>query len=87
MATNRPAFRAELCTACRACEVACSFARLGEYRPSSAGLAVQLDRVSGTVEVTFGNELSECGECNECTDPALPPCVAYCAPGALVVEP
>jgi Fe-S-cluster-containing hydrogenase component 2 len=80
MARHQVAFRAELCTACRSCEIACSFARLGEYRPSAAGLAVQLDRLTGAVDLSFT------GDCADCLDEPNPPCVAFCPPGALILE-
>ena len=80
MTTRRLAFQDGLCTTCRACELACSFALLGEFRPSGAGLAVDLDRETGAVAVAFG------AQCARCLEGASVPCVAFCAPGALVVE-
>jgi anaerobic carbon-monoxide dehydrogenase iron sulfur subunit len=72
-------FDAGLCTACRSCELACSYGRLDRFEPSAAGITVTLDRATGSVEVAF-NEL-----CDDCSGREQRLCVAFCAPGALSV--
>ena len=66
-----------LCTACRACELACHYHHTGafaavrhsvhvEYNPDTSGLVIRFDET-----------------CDLCFDEKVPLCASYCGPGAI----
>ncbi len=61
----------EKCISCGTCELACSFAHEGEFRPSMSRISVHRFEMGVTVPMT----------CFQCDSPA---CVAACRTGALV---
>ena len=67
-----------LCTACRACEVACSLHLTGQHNPAASAIRVSLDRADGSVQIVV---LKSCDRCEAEDLGAL--CVEVCQPGAL----
>ena len=67
-----------LCTACRACEVACHFHHTATFGTARSSIRVDYEPEASTVEIHF---LPTCDLC--ATAPAVA-CVAACVPGAVV---
>ncbi len=72
---NVIAVRAELCTGCRACEMACAAKREGLANPLFARVRIV------KIETRGFDYPSVCRQC------AKPPCIASCKVGALKAEP
>ena len=68
---NPIAIRQEMCTGCRACEIACVFRREGAFGTSSARVRIVKEESEGA-DIPF--------LCRLCEDPA---CVAACSADAL----
>jgi carbon-monoxide dehydrogenase iron sulfur subunit len=62
------------CTGCMSCQLACSFTRYGEFRPSKA--RIRLSRLGGQERYT----ISFSADCRACGV-----CARYCPYGALEV--
>lgn len=65
------------CTGCCACEVACSFHKIGLFQPDLASIHVQRDDASGRIFLGLS------ASCDHCLGMTTPFCVNYCAPRAL----
>ena len=66
-----------VCTACRACELACDYHHSGTFGTREASLRVELDADRGDVRIAFASS------CDGCAGESVPLCVRLCAPGAL----
>ncbi len=66
-----------LCTACRACEIACHYHRTATFGTSQSSIRVHYEPEASTVQIDF---LPTCDLC--IAEPALA-CVAACVPGAV----
>ena len=71
-----------LCTACRACEVACSLHLTGQHNPAASAIQVCMDRESGSLEFSIQES---CDRCDGEEMGAL--CIEVCQPGALLWTP
>jgi Fe-S-cluster-containing dehydrogenase component len=70
----------DLCTACRACELACHFHHSGRFGTSRNSVHVLFDADTGDVAIEFDDT------CDACLGEIEPLCVHFCTPGALVFE-
>ncbi len=74
----------EKCTACRICEMACSFHHTRLFQPAFSSIEIIKHDASGKVEM-FIHEQSE-GEhrgCDRCPGEGLPLCLKWCPTGAI----
>jgi Fe-S-cluster-containing dehydrogenase component len=69
----------ELCTACRACELACHFHHSGRFGTSRSSIQIQFNADVGDVTILFD------ATCDACLGEIGPLCVHFCTPGALSV--
>ena len=60
------------CTGCRICELVCSMAKLGEYKPSASYIRVMKNKDMDINIVALGTKCDYCGEC-----------VKWCLPEAI----
>jgi len=60
------------CTGCRICEMVCSMAKLGEYKPSASYIRVLKNKEMDINMVALGIKCDYCGKC-----------VEWCLPGAI----
>ncbi|MBW1998271.1 MAG: hypothetical protein JRJ29_09945 [Deltaproteobacteria bacterium] len=65
------------CYGCRACELMCSFHKLGAFSPSGGAISVRKDNSTGEIEWTIGSS------CDLCKGEEGPLCVKYCSYKAL----
>jgi carbon-monoxide dehydrogenase iron sulfur subunit len=79
-AAGRLVIRPERCRGCRSCQLACSFARTGEYNPSRS--CVELDRDLHTEGTAPMIRPLCCDLCN-----GRPACADACTYGAIMYEP
>ena len=70
-----------LCTACRACELACHFHHTGRFGTSRRSLRIEYLADDGAVTITFEDT------CDGCPKEAAPLCAHFCAPGAIALRP
>lgn len=70
----------DLCTACRACELACHFHHSGRFGTSRNSIHVFFNADTGDVAIDFDDT------CDACLGEMEPLCIHFCAPGALVFE-
>jgi Fe-S-cluster-containing dehydrogenase component len=70
---------ADLCTACRACELACHFHHSGRFGTSRSSIQIQFDADVGDITILFDET------CDACLGETEPLCVHFCAPQALSV--
>jgi Fe-S-cluster-containing dehydrogenase component len=80
---SRLAIDVSRCTACRTCEIACSFHHRKCFDPEIASLSVQSARElpKVTVRVYDASSPSESGKhlpCDGCSDERIPLCQKYC---------
>ena len=66
-----------LCTACRACEVACHFHHTQTFGTAHSSIRVEYDPEASTVQIHF------LPSCDFCATAAVVACVAACVPGAV----
>jgi Fe-S-cluster-containing dehydrogenase component len=69
-----------LCTACRACELACHYHHTGSF--GIVKNSVHVDYDADTSEVAIGFDET----CDFCSSEGEPLCAAYCGPGAILVR-
>lgn len=67
----------KLCTACRACELACHFHHSGRFGTFRNSIHIQFDADVGDVKILFDNT------CDACLGEKEPLCAHFCALGAL----
>ncbi len=77
IAWPRLRFEERLCTACRACELACHFHHTGTFGTAGSSVEVTLDGDTGAVTIAFAPS------CDGCTSEPEPACARFCVPGAL----
>lgn len=65
------------CYGCRACELMCSFHKLGAFSPAGGAINVRKDNSTGRIEWTMNST------CDLCEGEDGPLCVKYCSYGAL----
>ncbi|OGO08452.1 MAG: hypothetical protein A2Z66_10810 [Chloroflexi bacterium RBG_13_66_10] len=70
-----------LCTACRACELACHYHHTGAFGTARSSIRVTFDADTGAVGIIFGES------CDGCRGEPSPFCVRFCAPAALRLTP
>jgi Fe-S-cluster-containing hydrogenase component 2 len=68
---------AGLCTACRACEMACHYHHLGTFGAEAASILIDFNADSGEVRIQFDSS------CDDCSQESGPQCARYCGPGAI----
>ena len=70
----------DLCTACRACEVACHFHHSGRFGTFRSSIQIQFDADVGDITILFDET------CDACLGEIEPLCIHFCTPGALSVQ-
>lgn len=70
-----------LCTACRACELACHYHHSGRFGTSRASVRIDYDPDLSEVAIAFEDT------CDQCVGEAEPLCAHFCVPGAIRVRP
>ena len=70
----------DLCTACRACELACHFHHSGRFGTSRNSIHIFFNADAGDVVIEYDDT------CDACLGEMEPLCVHFCAPGALSFE-
>jgi len=79
-ATGRLVIRTDRCRGCRSCQLACSFARTGEYSTSGSCIEIERDlRTEGTSPLIHTICCDLCG--------GRPACAEACTYGAIAFEP
>ena len=71
--------KSDLCTACRACELACHFHHKSSMGTSCSSIDIQLNADNGDLNIGIDNT------CDSCMGEDEPLCVAFCILGALTV--
>ncbi len=67
----------KVCSACRMCEMACSFHHKGVFSPESSSIKVFRDNIEGEIGLAIDST------CDLCPGEERPLCVKYCVYGAL----
>ena len=67
----------QICTGCRACELACSWHFKKEFNPLNSAIRVYRDNANGEIEIRLNSF------CDFCTSESIPLCVKFCAPEAI----
>ena len=75
--TSRLIIKPEKCTACRSCEIACSYHFKKEFNPNETQIRILFDPQSGFLRINQGDG------CDLCKNEKSPLCVKYCVRGAL----
>lgn len=70
----------DLCTACRACELACHYHHTRTFGTSESSVIVRYRPDVGQVAITFDRT------CDRCAEEVTPFCVQFCDPGAISLE-
>jgi Fe-S-cluster-containing dehydrogenase component len=70
-----------LCTACRACELACHFHHTGHFGTSRMSVHVEYEPVASRVTLGFDDT------CDGCRNEQAPVCASACVPAAIVFRP
>lgn len=68
------------CTACRSCEIACSFHFKKTFQPNSSKIKIFFDAPTGKIKISI-----EKG-CDKCKEEEEPLCAKYCAAGAIILR-
>jgi len=68
-----------MCTACRACELACNQYHSGSFGTARSSIRIQYDPFSSQLVIVIDDT------CDECSDQPQPLCAEACAPGAISV--
>lgn len=71
----------ELCTACRACELACHYHHNGRFGTSRASVRLRYDADTSELAITFDDT------CDQCAGEAEPLCAHFCVAGAIRIRP
>ena len=75
--TNGLVVNTDLCTACRACELACHYHHRGTFGVSSTSIRIDFDGDRGALRIQFDSS------CDGCANEPAPQCAHACTPGAL----
>ena len=76
----------ELCSGCRACEIACSYHHTKKFGRKSSSIIIKRHIDTGKKEILIIDTLNDTHpKCDECKNENLPLCVKYCSSGALLV--
>jgi Fe-S-cluster-containing dehydrogenase component len=78
--TNGLVIDTALCTACRACELACHYHHQGTFGTAAASLRVDFDGEGGAIRIGFD------ASCDACVQELEPRCAHACTPGAIRVS-
>ena len=68
------------CTACRSCEIACSFHFNKTFNPESSKIKIHFAPSTGNMEILIQKG------CDKCIEEKVPLCIKYCAPGAIILK-
>lgn len=68
------------CTACRTCQLMCSFHHVGRFQPEEASITIQRNNRTGNLVWTLDSS------CDLCAGESGLLCIAYCQYGALRLE-
>jgi Fe-S-cluster-containing dehydrogenase component len=69
-----------LCTACRACEIACHFHHTGTFGTAERSIRIHYDADTSEVRIIFDET------CDACASEVEPLCVHFCAPRAITLS-
>ena len=69
----------QLCTACRACELACHFHHSGNFGVSKSSVHLHYDPDTSAVQIEFDDT------CDQCPGESEPLCAHFCVPGAIAM--
>jgi Fe-S-cluster-containing dehydrogenase component len=69
-----------LCTACRACEVACHYHHSGSFGTSRSSIEIQYNADISQISIAFNHT------CDACPAESEPLCIHFCVPGAIVLQ-
>jgi Fe-S-cluster-containing dehydrogenase component len=69
-----------LCTACRACELACHYHHSATFGTSESSVLVRYRPDIGDVEISFDRT------CDRCTQEVVPFCVQFCDTDAISLD-
>jgi Fe-S-cluster-containing dehydrogenase component len=69
--------KTELCTACRACELACHYHHQKTFGTIASSIRVDFNGDTGTVRIQIDSS------CDDCLLEASPLCFQACKPGAI----
>ena len=72
--------KAEDCTGCRICELACSFHRKGVFSPELSSMKISRNNLTGKISWTIDST------CDLCRGEPQPLCVEYCIYEALSIK-
>ncbi len=74
------------CTACRICEMACSFHHEGLYRPAVSSIEIRKQADQGRVEILIHNQGGGLRlGCDGCSGESLPQCIKWCPVEAITI--
>ena len=77
----------DICSGCRACEIACSYHHVRRFGRKSSSIIVKRFIDTGKKEIIILNKEHETHPpCDECYNESIPLCVKYCSSGALLEE-
>jgi len=68
------------CTACRSCELMCSYHHTGGFSTSESSIVIERNDIEGTLSYHFSNT------CDLCAELEIPACVAACTTHALCMK-
>ena len=69
----------DLCTACRACEIACHYHHEATFGTSASSIRVDFDGDTGNIRIQFDKT------CDSCRSEPEPMCVRFCQQGAILI--
>ena len=75
--TQKLELNLDLCTACRACELACHYHHQGTFGTAASSIRVDFDGDQGTIRIQIDSS------CDHCSQEAEPLCFQACKPGAI----
>jgi Fe-S-cluster-containing dehydrogenase component len=67
----------DLCTNCRACEMACHFHHQGTFGVAAASIRIDFNSDTGDLRIQIDSN------CDNCEQETGPMCVHFCEPGAI----
>jgi Fe-S-cluster-containing dehydrogenase component len=72
--------QADLCSACRSCEVACHYHHTGRFGATLSSVHVRGDGTGSHLDITFDDS------CDLCAGEERPRCADFCEPGAIQLQ-